>query len=205
MIKIFSPLRYNLSILGLLLKEEKMKTMRTILFLLLLFSSLLLALNVQPGTAEEEITVKEVIAFTYVCYPHKGSFADMPEVIGMMWQHTRRQNIFPSLGPLIGVYYSTPDLVAAEELEWEIGFPITPQTLVQAPLEKKQWIFTTVISTIHTGPEETIGETYTRLKEWMENNNYLHAGPILHRYLSDPSQVGPEAQRIEIWVPFRTE
>ncbi|NIM90611.1 MAG: hypothetical protein GTO17_06645 [Candidatus Aminicenantes bacterium] len=182
-----------------------MKKMRTILFLLLLFSSFLLELNVQPGTAEEEITIKEVIPFTYVCYPHTGSYADMPKVIGMMWQHTRQQNIFPALGPLLGVYYSTPDLVAAEELEWELGFPITPQTLVQAPLEKKQWSFTSVISTMHNGPPETIGETYTKLKEWMESNNYLHVGPILHRYLSDPSQVGPQAQRIEIWVPFSTE
>jgi effector-binding domain-containing protein len=181
-----------------------MKKMRTVLFLLLLFSSLL-SLSLQQGTAEEEISIKEVTSFTYVCLPHKGSFADMPEVIGRMWQHTRQQNIFPSMGAMIGVYYSTPDLVAAEELEWEIGFPITPQTLVQAPLEKKQWIFTSVISIIHTGPYETVGETYTKIKEWMETNKYLHAGPILERYLSDPSQVRPEAQRTEIWVPFKEE
>jgi len=178
--------------------------MRTVLFLLLLFSSLILTLGVQQETTEEEITVMEVTSFTYVCLPHKGPFTDMPEVIGMMWQHTRQQNIFPSAA-VIGVYYSTPDLVAQEELEWEIGFPITPQTLVQAPLEKKLWNFTNVISTVHIGPYETIGETYAKIKEWMENNNYLHGGPILERYLSDPSQVSLEAQRTEIWVPFLVE
>jgi AraC family transcriptional regulator len=204
MIKILSPTGYEFSIQSLLLKEEKMKKMRTVLFLLLLFSSLHLTLSLQQGNAEEEISVKEVTSFTYVCLPHKGSFADMPEVIGRMWQHTRQQNIFPSAA-MIGVYYSTPDLVAPEELEWEIGFPITPQILVQAPLEKKLWNFTNVISTVHIGPYETIGDTYTKIKEWMETNNYLHAGPILERYLSDPSQVSPEAQRTEIWVPFLVE
>jgi len=185
--------------------EEKMKKIRTVLFLLLVFSSLLLILSLQEGTAEEEISVKEVTPFTYVCLAHQGPFADMPDVIGRMWQHTRQQNIFPSLGPTIGVYYSTPDLVQPTELEWEIGFPITPQILVQAPLEKKQWSFTSVISTVHMGPPETVGETYTKIKEWMENNNYLHAGPILERYWADPSQVRPEAQRTEIWVPFKKE
>lgn len=182
-----------------------MKKTRTILFFLLLFSSLLLIMSLEEGIAEEEITVKEVTPFTYVCLPHKGPFTDIPDVIGRMWQHTRQQNIFPSMGAMIGVYYSTPDLVESAELEWELGFPITPQTLVQAPLEKKQWIFTSVISTVHIGPYETIGETYGKIKEWMENNNYLHAGPILERYLSDPSQVRPEAQQTEIWVPFKEE
>jgi effector-binding domain-containing protein len=205
MIKIFCLIKYEFSIQSLLFKEEKMKKMRTVLFLLPLFSSLLLILSVQEAPGEEEITIKEVTSFTYVCLPHKGSFADMPEVIGRMWQHTRQQNIFPTMGAMIGVYYSTPDLVAAEELEWEIGFPITPQTLVQAPLEKKQWIFTSVISIIHTGPYDTIGETYTKIKEWMENNNYLHTGPILERYLSNPSQVSLGAQQTEIWVPFKEE
>jgi effector-binding domain-containing protein len=182
-----------------------MKKIRTVPFLFLFLFTLLLILSLQEGTAEQEISVKEVTQFTYVCLAHKGPFTDMPDVIGRMWQHTRQQNIFPSMGPLIGVYYSAPDLVQPAELEWEIGFPITPQTLVQAPLEKKQWIFTSVISTVHIGPNETVGETYAKIKEWMENNNYLHTGPILERYLSDPSQVRPETQRTEIWVPFREE
>ena len=185
-------------------QEEKMKKRRTILPLFLLFSSLILALCLRQGAAEEEISVKEVTSFIYVCLPHKGPFTDLPEVIQTMWGHTRQQNIFPK-GPMIGVYYSTPDLVQPQELEWEIGFPITPQDLVQAPLEKKQWIFTSVISTVHQGPYETVGETYAKIKQWMENNNYVHAGPILERYLQDPRQVRPEEVQTEIWVPFIKE
>jgi len=181
-----------------------MKKIRTVLFLFLLFSSLTLILIVHQGTAEEEISVKEVTSFIYVCIAHKGPYTDLPEIIQMMWGHTRHQNIFPQ-GPLIGIYHSTPDLVKPEELEWEIGFPITAQALVQAPLEKKQWIFTSVISTVHSGPYDTIGETYAKIKEWMEINNYLHAGPILERYLQDPRQVRPEALQTEIWVPFMKE
>jgi len=179
-----------------------MKKIITVSFFFLFLFLFILTLGLQKGKAEEEISVKEVTSFTYLCLPHKGPFTDFQEVLGNLMLNMRQQNIVPG-GPMIGVYYSTPDLVKPEELEWEIGFPITPQTFVQAPLQKKQWIFNTVATAVHEGPYETSGETYTKIAEWLDKNNYEFAGPILERYWTDPSQVRPEELKTEIWAPVK--
>jgi AraC family transcriptional regulator len=179
-----------------------MKKIIIISALLFLLSLIHPTLSFQGIAAQEEISVREVTSFTYLCLPHKGPFTDFQEVLGNLMLNMRQQNIVPG-GPMIGVYYSTPDLVKPEELEWEIGFPITPQTLVQAPLQKKQWIFTTVATAVHKGPYETSGETYQKIAEWLDQNNYESAGPILERYWTDPSQVRPEELKTEIWAPVR--
>lgn len=118
---------------------------------------------------------------------------------------SRNQNIFPG-GPLIGIYYNSPNKVKQEGLEWEIGFPVTPQVMAQAPLEKKQWNFTLVASVIHTGSYEKAAETISKIYEWMEANNLAQTGPLLERYLSMPSPgTRPENLKTEIWIPCQKQ
>jgi effector-binding domain-containing protein len=105
---------------------------------------------------------------------------------------------------MIGVYYSDPQAVAPEDMEWEIGFPCSAQVSPIKPLEKKIWEFELVASAIHTGPYENAGETYLKIFEWMEANGYEAVGPMLEKYLSMPTpDTDPETLRAELWVPVQ--
>jgi len=149
----------------------------------------------------EAVSIKEVSSFIYCCLSHKGPFTDIENVVGKLMQFSRGQNIFLS-GPLFGIYYNSPEKVKPEELEWEMGFAITPQIPVQAPLEKKQWSFTTVVTALHTGLYEETGQTISKISKWMEANNYIQSGPVMERYLdANLSQVDPKKLRTEIWIP----
>jgi effector-binding domain-containing protein len=159
----------------------------------------------EPGglPGGEAISIQKVEPFAYFCLHHKGPFSEFPEMIGRLMEESRAQNVFPA-GPLMGIYFNAPGEVEPEELEWEIGFPVTPQALVQPPLEKKEWNFDQVASCLHKGPYDKTGETIATMLEWMQANGYESAGPVLERYLDmNPQELKPEDLKTEIWIPCR--
>ena len=152
---------------------------------------------------EGAVTVKNVTPFSYCCLVHKGSFSEIQTVIGRLMEAMQAQNVFPG-GPMLGIYYSAPEQVKPEEMEWEIGFPITDQAMVQAPLEKKQWTYQTVASVLHVGPYDKTSETIGRAMEWLTANGYVPEGPVMEMYQDmNPSQLKPEQLKAEIWIPCR--
>lgn len=169
-----------------------------------LMASFSLAVASQEKASEiEAISLQEISPFTYCCIPHKGPYTEIQEVIGGLVQSLRGQNI-SFTGPLVGIYYNSPAEVKPEELQWEVGFPVTPQASVQAPLEIKQWNFTTVATALHKGPYETVVQTIFKILEWMKTNACVPAGPVMERYLDmDPSSVKPEELRTEVWIPCK--
>jgi len=181
---------------------------KTILALIIILTTAtaIFAIN-NPGNLFEtnKVTIKDVTPFVYCSIYHKGPYSDMDKVIGALMQDMRTQNIFPA-GGMISVYHNSPDEAAPAELEWEVGFPVTAQAFVQAPLSKKQWDHKLVAAATHVGPYETTGETITLMFEWMEANHYTQTGPIMAKYLDVPSQEIPkERLRTEIWIPCERE
>jgi effector-binding domain-containing protein len=147
------------------------------------------------------IAVQQVEPFAYVCLEQKGPFEKMEDAIGSLLQEMRAQNVVPA-GPLIGVYFNSPDQVKPEDLKWEVGFPVTSQALIQPPLQKKEWNFTQVVVSLHQGPYEKVGETIQKMMEWMETNGYFPAGPFMERYLDmNPDELKPEELKTEVWIP----
>ena len=155
-----------------------------------------------PEAAEETaVQVKEVSPFAYCCIHKKASFTEIEKTIGELWMHMQKQSIMPT-GAMFGIYYSDPETTAAEDLEWEVAFPVTDIATPLAPLEKKAWEYALVASTIHTGPYQETGTSYARVFEWISANGYEQAGPVLERYLTIPGpDVNPEDMKAEIWVP----
>ena len=169
----------------------------------LLSSAVAFNLFAAKATQEADIGVKTVQPFAYCCIHHVGPFTEIENVINQIFPVMQSQNISPG-GAMIGVYYSDPQVVAPEEMEWEIGFPCTAQVSPLKPLEKKVWSFEQVASAMHKGPYEKTGETYIKIFEWMESNGYEPVGPVLEKYLSMPgSDTDPATLRAEIWIPVQ--
>ncbi len=160
------------------------------------------ALNTQEETPEKKFaSVKEVSPFSYCCIPHKGPFTEVEGVVMQLMKAVQEQKITPA-GPMIGVSYNSPDMVKPEELEWEMGFPVSAQVEVQPPLEKKEWKFTLVCSAVHKGPYEEAGKTVSKMFEWMQANKLTLAGPVMERFLTMPTpDTKPEDLKSEIWIP----
>ena len=175
------------------------------LIIIFTFISARKAEKISSDLNQQTIEVKEVTPFIYCSIHHKGPYSDIETIIKQLMMASRSQNIFPG-GPLIGIYYNSPNQVKPADLEWEIGFPITPQVLPQPPLEKKQWNFTLVVATVHVGAHEKTGETIAKMEEWMKANGLAPVGPLLERYLTMPTpETKPENLRTEIWIPCQKQ
>ncbi len=171
----------------------------------LMFFCLLAALAAHPPKDAQtaEIKVKEVSPFSYCCIAHKGPFTEVENVIGKLMQVSQSRNIFPT-GALIGIYFNSPEEVKPEELEWEIGFPISDQVNISEPLKKKVWKITSVVAAIHKGAYEETGTTIAKMLEWMKEKGFIQAGPVLEKYLTMPTpETKPEDLRSEIWIPYQ--
>ncbi len=172
-------------------------------FLFFLLASAALAVPPLNAAQSENIQMKEVSPFSYCCIPHKGPFTEIENVIQKLMFTTQSRNIFPT-GPMIGVYYNSPEIVKPDDLEWEIGFPIDVTLNVDEPLKKKVWNITNVVSAIHKGAYEDTGKTIAKMMEWMEKKGLVQAGPVLERYLVNPTpDTKPEDLTSEIWIPYR--
>lgn len=147
------------------------------------------------------VTIQTVEPFAYFCIEYKGPYSQIQEAIARMSEEARHQNAAPS-GPLMGIYYNSPEQVDARDLQWEVGFPVTPQTLIQPPLIKKEWSFKLVAVSLHEGAYEDAPDTIFMMFDWMKDNGYQPAGPVMERYLDmNPAQLRPEQRKTEIWIP----
>lgn len=149
---------------------------------------------------DEAITVRQVERFYYCCLTQTGDREGIPRAIKLVWQLLEDQVIAPT-GPAIGVFYNSPENTSPEALMWDIGFPITPQTQVLAPLTLKRWTHTLVAQGFHDGPLNRARETYERILDWMDANGYVQAGPVLEMYFTDSDQEDPGEYRTRLWVP----
>lgn len=151
------------------------------------------------------VTVKELEPFSYCCISHKGAFGDMGSVLNDLIAIMQSQRLSPS-GDLIAVYNINPTQGIPENVEYEVGFPITAQLFPQPPLQKKEWNHLVVAAAEHRGAYDTTDDTIDQILDWMEANRYVQDGPILGQFLVIPTQdVSPSSLRTEIWIPIKKQ
>lgn len=177
-----------------------------LLFFLFLFFPFQLFAGLRSGPqvgGAIKVEIKEVEPFVYCSLPRQGGFEDVQSAVGELLQHMQTQNVFPT-GSMIGIFHSDPTMSDPNKIQWEVGFPINEQALVQAPLTKKIWNFTTVAVAIHVGPYDKTSETILKMREWLEENGYVQNGPVLERYLDqDAGNTSPDRLKTEIWLPCK--
>jgi effector-binding domain-containing protein len=156
-----------------------------------------------PGLQTVPINVQKIEPFAYFCVRVKGPFSQINDVIGKLTLEAQAQSAIPT-GPLMAVYYNNPAEVGEKDLDWEVGFPVSPQQMIQPPLLLKTWDFTQVAGGLHQGPYEKAGETIDKILQWMDEHGYAPAGPVMERFLDmNPSELKPQDLRTEIWIPFK--
>lgn len=147
-----------------------------------------------------EFRVIDVEPFPYCAQSGQGPFEAFQEVLSTLWRNMQSQNVSPQ-GAMMAVFLDDPVSTEPERLRWEIGFPVLGQTVVYQPLAKHEWIFPQVAATLHVGPYSGAADTMIKLREWMDANGWLPAGPVVERYMDmDPDSVRPENLQVEIWV-----
>lgn len=104
-------------------------------------------------------------------------------------------------GNIIGVFFSDPEKVPAEQLRCELGIQVPPEFEAPEGFKVREIQVQTVAYTVLKGPYEEIAEDYRKMFLWMKKNGYRVAGPALEIYLKGGPEVPPEECLTEIRIP----
>lgn len=148
----------------------------------------------------QDVQVKDQPPFTYAYLDCAGSFQQIPAKIMEFMGTFFKQGLKPA-GNLFAMYFNSPDQVPESNLKWLIGMPIAPGAAPVDPLKKGEFKHPKVAVCLHVGPYDKIGETYTKLMAFIDQNGWKPIGPGLEKYLDNPQTVAPEKLRTEIWMP----
>ena len=177
---------------------------------LLISIAIVLSLSWSAGASDTlqfvNVRTLEIEPFSYCSVPYKGTFNELSQALNVLVGTMSGQNIAPS-GDLIAIFSVYPNKEEIPtSINFNVGFPITAQVWPQPPLQKKIWEHTLVASALHSGPYSGLGDLIDKMFDWMEDNNYVQAGPILGKFIEVPSEYNqPRDYRTEIWIPIRKE
>jgi effector-binding domain-containing protein len=172
----------------------------------LLLACLILLLPGASGAVQgTEVSLQSIEPFAYCSIEFNGPYTQLQQAIAQLAEEMRNQNVAPA-AELMAIYYNNPANAEVKDLQWEVGFPITAQALIQPPLVKKEWNYTQVAVCLHQGAYEDTADTITKIIDWMKEKGYVPAGPIMERYLDmNPAELKPEQRKTEIWVPCKKQ
>jgi effector-binding domain-containing protein len=151
-----------------------------------------------------EPEIKTVESETVAFVEMQGPYAQIPEGYGRLYGWVAQHGMTPEGMPK-AVYLTAPDQVPEEQARWELWAPVAEGTAEQPTDDSgcgvKRVGERLVASAMHTGPYETIGETYEPLGQWLFGQGYAIAGPSEEVYFSDPEEVPPEEYVTEVRFP----
>ncbi|MBI4328822.1 MAG: GyrI-like domain-containing protein [Chloroflexi bacterium] len=140
------------------------------------------------------------VAYVHVRGPYSLFPGKLEELL--QWMHEQRLG---ATGPAGALYYNSPTETSPDQLEWEAFFPVSAQAPTKTADSRghgvKELPERRIVRALHKGPYNQVGETYTRLLEWVTRNEHTVQGPTEEVYLSDPSRTRPEDLLTEVRLP----
>jgi len=148
----------------------------------------------------QDVQIKDQTTFFYAFLECTGSYSLIPAKIGEFMGAYFGQGLGAFTG-VMAFYFNAPGEVPEAELRWRIGMPIDKGAEPAAPLGKDVFDFPKIASYLYVGPYEKVGEVYTKIMAWLDQNDWKMVGPAMEIYLNNPMEVAPEKLETEIILP----
>ena len=145
--------------------------------------------------------IEKRIEETKVAYiPYSGSYDRIPEYIQEVGQWVMEKGL-EMTGRVYGTYFNSPEDVAEEDLQYEIGFSFAGDAMPEGKIGIKEIPEHTVLSAMHQGPYTEVGPVIHAVVDYAVENGYDIVGPVTEVYLNDPAEV-PESELLtEVQFP----
>ena len=169
-----------------------------VFFLILFFISTFFIFPV----LEEKIQLKEKKAFKYAFIEGRGSFNQMPDRIKKFIDEFFKQGLTAD-GPVITVYFNSPEMVAESELKWRVGFQVRQGVKVRSPLKLDTYQKKTVLEFLHKGSYESLPQVYNKLLKYGKEHSLEFLLPSYEFYLNSPLEVKAQELLTRIELPVK--
>jgi AraC family transcriptional regulator len=143
---------------------------------------------------------KRIEAAKVAYIPYRGSYEKIPELIQKVGQWVTEHGL-DIAGLVYGTYYNTPEEVAEEDLQYEIGFSFAGEAQQDGQVGVKEIPAHTVLAAMHQGPYTEVGPVIHTVVEYAVKNGYDIVGPITEIYLNDPNSTPEDELLTEVQLP----
>ena len=153
-----------------------------------------------------EPVVKETPTLRVMSKRAKGEYGPtigrlIGELMQCLYSPENQRNFVKMVGPLMTIYHDHE--YKEEEADLEVAVPISGRVMVTEPdIEVRNIPSQRVVSLIHKGPYETLGQAYAKLNDHITKNGLSYAGPMMDLYLNDPNKVPRDEVMTEIQAPI---
>lgn len=158
------------------------------------------------GTGKTDIELVEIEPFFYCSVEMTGSYEQHPDAFMKLYTEAGKQGL-PMAGAPFGIYWNSPHDTAEEDLKWEIGMAVPEDKELLAPFSRKRWEHTLVVTKDFEGAfgSEEMSSAYVEVYGWIEKNGYELAGPMMEKFLSNPSpnEEGEFVGKVQIIFPVQ--
>ncbi len=124
----------------------------------------------------------------------RAAVQDLPRVFGEVYGAIGRylgELGEPPGGPPFAAYHN----MDMQDLDIEIGFPVTRELPGRDDIQPGQLPGGEVATCLHTGPYSSLHAAYNALTQWIEEHGYEATGVAYEVYLSDPQETPPDRQQ----------
>ena len=151
----------------------------------------------------QEFKLKDVPQRKIFYIACRGPWRQLPEMLAKLSQQITQADL-KTIGSPGAFYYNTPQEVNLEDLEWEVFYPIEPDTPESIneitgfgvkSVEKVR-----VATTVHEGSYRNASSSYKLLYDWIGMQGMKTCGAAEEVYLTDITKM-IEDERIEICLP----
>lgn len=170
-----------------------------VLSIALLFLTIGCGSKKEAGTVGLDINVKETSSIRFAYLENVGPYDAIGERFTEIGAMAAQQQLS---GNIIGVFFSDPEKVPAEQLRCELGIQVPPEFEAPEGFKVREIQARTVACTVLKGPYEEIAEDYKKILIWVGKNDYRIAGPLMEIYLKGGPEVPPEECLTEIRIPI---
>jgi AraC family transcriptional regulator len=144
--------------------------------------------------------------FYYAALEMTGSYDQHGEAFGTLYGLAGKFMLDMNQ-PVFGIYYNNPQNTPEAELKWELGLPVSEGQKLEEPLKLKKWEYKLLATKNYKGSfsSEAMGACYAGLYQWITENQYAPAGPMMEKYLGQPTmdEKGEWCGEIEIIMPVQ--
>lgn len=154
----------------------------------------------------DEITIVEVAPQKVIGKRKRGNYTDISDLIPEVFEYVDTNNIQIQGPPVYLCHETSAEAVEQANAEGTADLEVAVPIAGDVPTTEEYQCYDIpggkMAKIVHTGPYETVGETYEKLFHWLTQHNYQVTGPLREVYISDPSEVAPEELLTEIYAPI---
>jgi len=124
------------------------------------------------------------------------------DLMRVLYAPENQRSFVKMVGPIMTIYHDED--YREEGADIEVAVPVTGKVSVEDPaMEVRNLEPCRVLSLVHRGSYETIGQAYRRLHGYAAEKGLELAGPMRDLYLNDPNTVSPDEIMTEVQAPLK--